>query len=125
MLNKLNEKIRIFSHPLNFSQFYLIYFYTHGISSRGFNQSLVLRNLQLNETCNPLQICSWIFSKYFQNNFLLDNSSRPLSYISFHILRNSHLQKKLFLKISQSSQKSTCVGASFLINLQASVLQLH
>ena len=33
VFNKLNEKIRIFSHPLNFSHFYLIYFYTHGISS--------------------------------------------------------------------------------------------
>ena len=33
VLKKLNEKIRIFSHPFNFSRFYLIYFYTHGISS--------------------------------------------------------------------------------------------
>ena len=33
LLNKLNEKIRIFSHPLNFFHFYLIYFYTHRISS--------------------------------------------------------------------------------------------
>ena len=33
VLNKLNENIRIFSYPLNFSHFYLIYFYTHGISS--------------------------------------------------------------------------------------------
>ena len=33
VLNKLNEKIRIFSHPFNVSHFYLIYFNTHGISS--------------------------------------------------------------------------------------------
>ena len=33
VLNKLNEKVRIFSHPLNFSYFYLIYIYTPGISS--------------------------------------------------------------------------------------------
>ena len=33
VLNKLNEKVRIFSHPLNFSYLYLIYVYTHGISS--------------------------------------------------------------------------------------------
>ena len=33
VLNKLNEKIRVFSHPFNFSHFYLIYFNTHGISS--------------------------------------------------------------------------------------------
>ena len=33
VLNKLNEKIIIFSHPFNFSRFYRIYFYTHGISS--------------------------------------------------------------------------------------------
>ena len=32
VLNKLNEKIRIFQDPLNFFQFYLIYFSTHGIS---------------------------------------------------------------------------------------------
>ena len=32
VLNKLNGKIRIFQDPLNFFQFYLIYFYTHGIS---------------------------------------------------------------------------------------------
>ena len=30
--------------------------------------------------------------------------------MSFHILRNSRMQKKSFLKISQSSQKNTCAG---------------
>ena len=35
VLNKQNEifEIRIFSHPLNFFHFYLIHFYTHGVSS--------------------------------------------------------------------------------------------
>ena len=33
--------------------------------------------------------------------------------------------KKLFLKISQNSQKNTCARASFLIKLQAWVLQLY
>ena len=113
MLNKLNEKIRIFSHPLNFSHFHLIYFYTRRISIPemevcelifevlrylilivmwiqlifSFTELVTYRNLQ------PMQICCWIFSKYFQNNFLPDNCSRPLSYRCFHIWRNSRLQK--------------------------------
>ena len=32
--------------------------------------------------------------------------------------------KKVFLEISQNSQESTCARASFLVNLQASGLQL-
>ena len=33
--------------------------------------------------------------------------------------------KKVFLKISQNLQEDTCVGVSFLIKLQGSVLQLY
>ena len=33
--------------------------------------------------------------------------------------------QKLFLKISQNSQKNTCARVSFLIKLQASELQLY
>ena len=42
--------------------------------------------------------------------------------------RSNHLKssvKKGFLKISQISQKNTCVGVSILINLHASGLQLY
>ena len=53
-----------------------------------------LLNLKLNESCNPMLISSWIFSKYFQNNFSSENCGWPLSYKSFHILRNSRLQER-------------------------------
>ena len=35
------------------------------------------------------------------------------------------LTKKVFLKILRSSQKNTCVGVSYLINLQGWCLQLY
>ena len=65
------------------------------------------------------RVCSWIFSKHFRNNFLADNCGRPVSYIIFIILRNSPLQKKVFLKISQSLQENICARVSFLIKLKA------
>ena len=138
VLKKQNEifEIRIFSHSLNFFHFYLIYFYTHGISflentpcsgmlkkafekckpsslfSRfcgtlleslyGFNQALVLRNFYL-KSCNPIQICSWIFSKHFQNNFFI----RELwtAAIIYKILRNSRLQKRCSKKFRKVHRK--------------------
>ena len=60
-----------------------------------------------------MQIYSWIFSKHFHNNFSSDNCGRPLSYIGFHILRNSRLQNKVILQFLQSSQENTCDGVSF------------
>ena len=35
------------------------------------------------------------------------------------------LKKKMFLKISQSSQENICAGVTFAIKLQAGRLQLH
>ena len=35
------------------------------------------------------------------------------------------LKKKMFLKISQSSQENICAGVTFAIKLQAGGLQLH
>ena len=53
-------------------------------------------------------------------------------FVQFKNVNNRHggvllsvLQKKVFRKILQNSQKSTCFGVSFLINLQALGLQLY
>ena len=45
-------------------------------------------------TRNPMQICSWIFSKHFQNKFLSDSCGRSLSCINFHNLKNRRLLKR-------------------------------
>ena len=69
-------------------------------------------------TCNPMQICSWIFPKHFEKNFLSDNCERLLPYINFHILRNSHLEKgvlKSFTKFTGKHQRQSLI----LIKLQA------
>ena len=55
-------------------------------------------------TYNPMQICSWIFSKHFQNNFLSDNCGRPLPYTNFHILRNG-LGKRCFKSFTKFTGK--------------------
>ena len=54
------------------------------------------------------------------------NESTFSSFVSLNA-RNSHLMcsvKKVFLKISQNSQKKTCTRVSFLIKLQASATLL-
>ena len=109
VLSKQNDifEFRIFSHPL-FSQ------PLNGINSpkkafEKYNCELIFAVLRwfilivmwiqpifsFTElvTCNLMQICSWIFSKHFQNNFLSDICGRPLSYINFHILTNRRLEK--------------------------------
>ena len=49
------EQFYIFSHPLNFFHFYLIYFYTHGISS----SKNTLRIGILAHLKRPLKNVSW------------------------------------------------------------------
>ena len=41
-----------------------------------------------------MQICSWVFSRHFRNNYLSGNCAQPLSYIDFQILKNSYLQRR-------------------------------
>ena len=64
-------------------------------------------------TCNQIQICSWIFSKYFQNNFLSGNCGRPLSYMNFHILRNRRLGKKCSWKLHKVHRKTPMLESLF------------
>ena len=62
-------------------------------SSCGFKQSLVLRKT-VNITKFAIR-CRYAlnFFQIFSEQFLLGNCGPPLSYVSFHILRNSRLQK--------------------------------
>ena len=71
-----------------------------------------------------MQICSRIFSKYFPNNFSSDNCGQPVSYISFHILRNNSLQKRCSKKFTKFPEKHQC-GNLFLIELRPWRLQLY
>ena len=61
--------------------------------------------------------------------FRVASSSELLLYMIFlfsaETATGGVLLKSCFLKISQNSQENTCVGVSFLIKLQASVLELY
>ena len=64
-------------------------------------------------TCNQIRICSWVFSKDFQNNFLSGNSGRPLSYMNFHILRNRRLGKQCSWKLHKVQGKTPMLESLF------------
>ena len=123
--------MKIFSHPLNFSHFYLIYFHIHGISSFRdfavpyFNRYVDSTNLSFTElvTYRNLQFDVDMLLDIFQifSEQLFTRQLQPATVIQkLPYFEKQTLAKKLLSKISQSSQKSTCVGVSFLINLQLS-----
>ena len=84
----LNEifKIRIFSHPLNFFHFYLIYFYSHGISSpKNTTLPSILAHLK-----RPLKnVSSWA---YFRG-FVVPYFNRYVDSTKLHIYGTCNLTK--------------------------------
>ena len=67
------------------------------------------------------KVCNAIYCQSFLKAFENGNNTQLGKLLRF--LWSSHLKgsiKKVFLKISQNSQESTCVGVSVLINLHAS-----
>ena len=72
----------------------------------------------------------YIYLKRFDLTFLEEKYSIKENLLGFKAvkLRSSHrgvLWKKVLLEVSQNSQENTCARVSFLIKLQALVLQLY